>query len=620
MLDIPEYAKAAFRKDGAHKIIRIHFPNGEHEDLVNKDIVSESLRFTESACSEKNLKFGLCEASELRFSTIECGNIKGCEIEAAIEVWHDAASDPATGEEAEEGYYSVPFGRFTVDSCRRNADGFKRDVVAYGQNITADTQWSSFELWRRALPVMNNVPYTSDLARLATAQTNSEQWLTLVKSVKGKIERSTLTKDYYQVPGYESLGDVKIELYYTSALLDINTPGLTDDFIRINFVKGSGYDEAVRILADTGLRVNGKTDPELFVNYVLGYDGPTTHNAFESGDILQPKLAVNNIYYDGDYFNPGTQYVTTIPFDRLVDMNIGGLEKWTGVANSFCQVVSIVAPCKMCLVDESGSEVKSFELAQLTDNFYEIFEYDKPTSIPLSIARKKSGTEKIEGKSHALYSVAAADNTMLTDGVLNAYMELLGMFGRATRDGGYKFVPINDTFGLYPSESRYPSETLYPREAHGTAYRSTYKSLWYDDYEVKPFGTVVCSYVDENGEAQTLVYQFDAEAENTYYMTDNYVLQNTQMSEADLKAFLDEYFIPNISNIKYYPAEIEMRGMPYLEAGDTLQVITEEGGFETIILQRTLSGVQSLTDSVDATGDEVNNAADYYDYGTEEES
>lgn len=615
MLDIPEYAKSAFRKDGAHKIIRIHFPNGEHEDLVNKDIVTESLRFTESACSEENLKFGLCEASELRFSTIECGNIKGCEIEAAIEVWHDAASDPATGEEADEGYYSVPLGRFTVDSCRRNADGFKRDVVAYGQNITADTQWSSFELWKRSVPVMNNVPYTYDIGRLATAQTNSEQWLTKDVSLAPVSSGYIETTYYYQVEGY---GRVKIRVWYTTTTIINIEDANTDYFIRINFTKGSGYDQAVRILEETGLRVNGKTANPNWFNLTDGIGGINADDIVKSGDILLPKFYILNRLYTEDYVYGGKYYIVTVPFDRILDLEISGLGKWTGAANSFFQIYFPAVPYKMSLVTEDWSET-NFELAQLTSDFFELFKWNGP-SITLSIARKKSSTEKINSKSHTLYSITAADNTMLMDGVLNAYVELLGMFGRATRDGGYEFVPVGSTFGLYPSESLYPSETLYPREAHGTAYRSTYKSLWYDDYEVKPFGTVVCSYVDENGEAQTLVYQFDAEAENTYYMTDNYVLQNTQMSEADLKAFLDEYFIPNISNIMYYPTEIEMQGMPYLEAGDTLQVITEEGGFETIILQRTLSGVQSLTDSVDATGDEVNNAADYYDYGTEEES
>ena len=42
-----------------------------------------------------------------------------------------------------------------------------------------------------------------------------------------------------------------------------------------------------------------------------------------------------------------------------------------------------------------------------------------------------------------------------------------------------------------------------------------------------------------------------------------------------------------------------MVGLPYLEAGDVLQIITPTESFHTVMLRRTVKGIQSLTDTVE---------------------
>ena len=88
MIDIQEKIKDLFRKEYSQKDIRIHFPDGEREDLTKKNIYGDgsSFTFTESVCSQGNLKFGLAEASVLKFDTVDIENIKGSRIEASYEV------------------------------------------------------------------------------------------------------------------------------------------------------------------------------------------------------------------------------------------------------------------------------------------------------------------------------------------------------------------------------------------------------------------------------------------------------------------------------------------------------------------------------------------------------
>ena len=67
MLNIPESIKTLFKTDGVRKNFRAHFPTGEYSDITNSDVVSESLRFSESLCSQMPFKFGCAEASVLEF-------------------------------------------------------------------------------------------------------------------------------------------------------------------------------------------------------------------------------------------------------------------------------------------------------------------------------------------------------------------------------------------------------------------------------------------------------------------------------------------------------------------------------------------------------------------------
>lgn len=86
MLNIPEEIKDLFKKGNIRKNFRVSFIDTSLPDLTNSDIVQESVSFTESLCSKDELKFGLCEASAIKFKTINVSNIKGKEIRCGIDV------------------------------------------------------------------------------------------------------------------------------------------------------------------------------------------------------------------------------------------------------------------------------------------------------------------------------------------------------------------------------------------------------------------------------------------------------------------------------------------------------------------------------------------------------
>ena len=141
MLNVPEAIKTAYRSDVAYKNFRVHFPNGERPDITNENIVSESVRFNESICSEPTLKFGLCETPTIQFETVGIEKIKGLIIECSIEIECPSTIEGAVYKNDIQKYvYSIPYGTFKIDSCKRQKDMSHRQIMAYQQ--TALDNWS----------------------------------------------------------------------------------------------------------------------------------------------------------------------------------------------------------------------------------------------------------------------------------------------------------------------------------------------------------------------------------------------------------------------------------------------------------------------------------------------
>lgn len=86
MQHIPSQIKELLKSDSVKKNFRISFPNGERDDIINDNLIQESVSFTESVCSQNTLKFGLSESSTLSFQTVGVENIKGYVIDAEIEI------------------------------------------------------------------------------------------------------------------------------------------------------------------------------------------------------------------------------------------------------------------------------------------------------------------------------------------------------------------------------------------------------------------------------------------------------------------------------------------------------------------------------------------------------
>ena len=116
------------------------------------------------------------------------------------------------------------------------------------------------------------------------------------------------------------------------------------------------------------------------------------------------------------------------------------------------------------------------------------------------------------------------------------------------------------------------------------------------------------NYKNRSGNDEVLSYRFNRKNRNIYHFKDNYIFKTKPggWDPADIRSLLDTYFIQAIDGVRYIPYEAEINGLPYMEAGDVVTILTRMGGIEAFVFRRTLRGINCLTDRLEARGDEVN--------------
>lgn len=132
MLDVTEAIKQAYKTNNTYKCYDIHIPALDYHvnsEGKNDKLVNGSFKLKERLCSDKSLRFGSCEASEVTFLAADISqNIKGEEI--VIDQYINETP--------------VPFGRFRVYSCKKQGDSRYKEVVGYDKLAETDIDVSEW--------------------------------------------------------------------------------------------------------------------------------------------------------------------------------------------------------------------------------------------------------------------------------------------------------------------------------------------------------------------------------------------------------------------------------------------------------------------------------------------
>ena len=619
MLNIPEEIKTLFKRDDIFKNFHVHFPNSEYTDLNNDDIVSESVEFTESLCSQQAFRFGLTEASEIKFTCVNVPNIRGAVIECAIEVQADSlgaewlADNQPTGNEefldpqlctySDRNMYRVPYGRFIVDTCPRNHETmYKRDVTGYTNRTETDSITNNF------LVAMMNGIYPQ-----ATAYKPYLKPLTYSVIFSG--DHSALARNGYTAgepdspapsqpgvssgPAIRNIIDAKttdgtaVQLHFTTSATGAGAP-VSDE---AEGAKTSLYGVTVTPISEDVWMAQSVANLE-----TMGISAELS--GYESlEDIVRAGI---------DGFDAATSYIL---HSRWVEISQTGYQ-WAqaipiptesgiiypyGIATNPAGLIRYAS-----IYIHNGFTIQTGAFPYLTRTatveFTKYTDTDETGTIAegtIAFNSTLSSKMKIEAGGRTI-SVDAKGfaNAFSPHDIAQGYLELLCRFASPARTGGMEITALDNTSPV----------SILPEN---------YAELWYDETTIAPIGYVQVKFKDETDNEQDLTVQIGTGA-SVYDLRDNAVLQNMVFTvskaeaeagvtiESKLLAFLNSVFTPNIPDLTFIPIELTKKGLPYLEAGDAVTITTGDGQVvPSFILRQTVKGIQFLTADVESANGEA---------------
>lgn len=223
--------------------------------------------------------------------------------------------------------------------------------------------------------------------------------------------------------------------------------------------------------------------------------------------------------------------------------------------------------------------------------------------------------------------IFACDSSITGRDVVRSLLEVNGCFYRLNRHTGIpEFIYCNKS-GLYPRNDLYPADDLYPRlGSNETINMSQYQSFIQEDYIVRQYGRIqILKNITSNQTKSVVEWEYtgDADFKNSYLIEDNIFYCNDKMeydydNMPEVAELLANMWM-RISNMDYVPCILKCIGMPWMECGDRIGVLTKTGGAETFVFHRTLTGIQSLIDTFESEGDEYNREVKDYGYKESED-
>lgn len=629
MLTIPDEVKTLFQTDGVHKNFHVHFPNGDTTDLNNENIVQEAVQFTESLCSQQYFKFGLAEASQIEFTAVGIPNILGATIECAIEIdctslgaaWASSHPvdptldylEPQTCMVDSKLYYRIPYGRFIVDSCPRDHSVMaQRKIVAYTEQFLKDTgslqgQYPTSKLkidpLKLALAINTS---TEDMAKAWDKDPTTWDSSTFSWSFTGHYTSdgthqlkniSAISSGIAQADCGQSIYSFRVEYepheldaygkhFFDTALASIPS----GDFIYYadKSVSPTSYKKWFSSNGNMMISASGGFEPCLIIR--VAYLRQTLGQSFWYYKDTKPIFVKPNETYILDltdlnnlpYIDPNRNAPSGYNFERIqvrfiLPLRWKKLSHWeydSGDSETITDWATGVPFGTGDFEKRSGDYNLYYKNLSIVPGY---------TSLPMTI---NSTLTINKGPTFGKYYTYANAFSVLKS--VQGALELSGEFMQSRRIGSYDIIQLSENQATIPVTE------------------SQREEFWWDENEVEPIGQVNVKFADSDSGEES-VSQFPiGSGQSIYTMEDNELLTNTQATTAEIQTALETYFEPNASVINFTPVDLKMKGLPYLEAGDKIELTADDGEIvESYILEQTISGIQHLQADIISTNGEL---------------
>lgn len=199
-------------------------------------------------------------------------------------------------------------------------------------------------------------------------------------------------------------------------------------------------------------------------------------------------------------------------------------------------------------------------------------------------------------------SKSVDDIDLTAKDVLEAICEINGVFGKMSRDDVFTYVELKPfSRGLFPSKTLYPNKSLFPRKPGNVDTRrlemGEYKTLQVGDTNFEQITKLQIRQSEDD-----IGYIAGDDTGVTYIIQGNFLTYSAGTDE--LKTIANNV-LSKISKVIFNPVNITLQGNPCVETGDTIRIIdTNNKVYKSYVLQRTLTGIQMIMDSIISEGDQ----------------
>lgn len=199
-------------------------------------------------------------------------------------------------------------------------------------------------------------------------------------------------------------------------------------------------------------------------------------------------------------------------------------------------------------------------------------------------------------------SKSVDDIDLTAKDVLEAICEINGVFGKMSRDDVFTYVELKPfSRGLFPSKTLYPNKSLFPRKPGNVDTRrlemGEYKTLQVGDTNFEQITKLQIRQSEDD-----IGYIAGDDTGVTYIIQGNFLTYSSGTEE--LKTIANNA-LSKISKVIFNPVNITLQGNPCVETGDTIRIIdTNNNVYKSYVLQRTLTGIQMIMDSIISEGDQ----------------
>lgn len=598
-----------------------HYKEFDFEEITlnNSYLVSESVKFDERMCSDTELKFGLCEGTSFEFQYFNHINISGCHLEVTLKAQYRDENNSLA-------WYSIPMGQYDVDECSRQASTGIIKAIAYNKlksryldkdvrneiEDIVDAGGSSGVLLYDILSDLLSGFGISEITEIPLGAACLSDTPPTIYCVA--FSDVTINEDWQgQVIGYSRMLGHRQAVYYTRLTMKLPSQYTSDKYYRILF-----HLQKFKQLIQTMLQQT------FFQNIPAIWVGP--NNNVESGDTtcgttidayIRGNYAYSAYlsgYLDLAFTNNTHQYFRSYPSGEsynlglLTDIATGSISAsgYEGIG------IDLYFPFyyeRINIQNDSLSKdaTMHYQVSTISDEMIRAFymtlvdirdslNYDNPPPYEVSYAQNAT-----EINTQKLYSDDLSGNEAITlRDLQSAVFEINCQYGKLDRITDlFSGIELNNSL-LVPQEDLYPNINLFPLGTAEAGFPAMYSKLWADEGNVRTFRYLIITYkAMEDGQEveKKLQRTVNTNGTDNYNMSDNWLFRNLVWTAEQVGAYADA-MVEKMRNISWFPFEMWCAGLPYLEAGDAIEIAMKEGTYKSYVLRRNLNGIQNLQDEM----------------------